>query len=103
MALEMALWMVSSSKVSDVVDLVVGVWVAFFGRGGNASPVGTYEIFSGGRCFQALLLVVLIVLASYDALATETASAKTDEYLAALILLLYFIGRIVGAYGNLCS
>lgn len=39
---------------------------------------------NGGRCFQGVLRLVLTVLALHDSLATETASAKTLEYLTVL-------------------
>ena len=46
--------------------------------------------------------MVLMVLASYDAVATEIASAKTVEYLV-LGVPLYFKGRSAGEKGKLCS
>ena len=59
-------------------------------------------MFKGGRCLHAVLLLVLIVLASLDLVATEVAADNTEEYFVARLLgPLNFKGRIVGSKGNL--
>jgi hypothetical protein len=91
-AAEIALWIVSSSRVSEAVDGVVVTDGLAFGSGGNASDVSTYEIFRGGCCFQGELRVVLTVVV----VALETDIDEESMAANFVVSLLYLRGRTYG-------